>query len=259
MARKLNIASWEPYGSWQGWARGFAISLVAAAFMAFAGAFGSTRGAPPARFTYWLGLMLLGWLWGTAVSRLVLFNLAWPQSLWGRIAVAAPIIALPYSALVGLVTHVMFRSNFSTLADIAELVTSVLAVTVVMIVLNTLVERQAAGMTQAGPEGAPPPKFLGRLPEKLKGAELWAVEAEDHYLRLHTSLGQDLILMRLSDAIIELDGIEGAQTHRSWWVARAAITNAVRGDGRATLTLKGGAEVPVSRTHARVLRQQRWI
>ena len=65
--------------------------------------------------------------------------------------------------------------------------------------------------------------------------------------------------MRLSDAIDELDGIEGAQVHRSWWVARDAITEAVRGDGRATLTLKDGAEVPVSRTYARLLRERSWI
>ncbi|MBP8247757.1 MAG: hypothetical protein KAX56_12885, partial [Phenylobacterium sp.] len=39
-----------------------------------------------------------------------------------------------------------------------------------------------------------PVKFLERLPLKLRGAEVWAVEAEDHYLRLHTSKGQDLIL-----------------------------------------------------------------
>jgi DNA-binding LytR/AlgR family response regulator len=104
-----------------------------------------------------------------------------------------------------------------------------------------------------------PPKFLDRLPLKLRGGEIWAVEAEDHYLRLHTSKGQDLILMRLSDAIDELEGIEGAQVHRSWWVARDAIVEAVRGDGRATLTLKDGAEVPVSRTYARLLRDRKWI
>jgi hypothetical protein len=106
---------------------------------------------------------------------------------------------------------------------------------------------------------ATPPKFLERLPLKLRGGEVWAVEAEDHYLRLHTSKGQDLILMRLSDAIAELEGIEGMQVHRSWWVARDAITDAKRGDGRATLTLEDGSEVPVSRTYASQLREKGWI
>jgi DNA-binding LytR/AlgR family response regulator len=106
---------------------------------------------------------------------------------------------------------------------------------------------------------AAPPKFLERLPLKLRGCDLWAVEAEDHYLRLHTSKGQDLILLRLADAIAELDGIEGAQVHRSWWVARDAIAEAERGDGRATLTLKDGSQVPVSRTYAKMLRDRNWI
>lgn len=106
---------------------------------------------------------------------------------------------------------------------------------------------------------AAPPKFLERLPLKLRGADVWAVEAEDHYLRLHTSKGQDLILLRLADAVAELEGIEGAQVHRSWWVARDAVTDAERGDGRAILTLKDGSKVPVSRTYAKVIREKGWI
>ncbi len=111
----------------------------------------------------------------------------------------------------------------------------------------------------AAAAGPAPVKFLERLPLKLRGAEVWAVEAEDHYLRLHTSKGQDLILLRLADAIAELEGIEGAQVHRSWWVARDAITGAQKADGRAILTLKDGAQAPVSRTYAGQLREKRWI
>lgn len=115
------------------------------------------------------------------------------------------------------------------------------------------------GVRPSASAAAKPPKFLDRLPLKLRGAEVWAVEAEDHYLRLHTSKGQDLILMRLADAVAELEGVEGAQVHRSWWVARDAIADAERGDGRAVLTLKDGSQVPVSRTYARTLRERNWI
>ena len=85
------------------------------------------------------------------------------------------------------------------------------------------------------------------------------MEAEDHYLRLHTSRGEDLILMRLSDALGELEGLEGAQTHRSWWVAKSAIGEVKRGDGRATIVLPNGKEAPVSRTYARALRKAGWL
>jgi len=132
----------------------------------------------------------------------------------------------------------------------------VLIVAIAITAINMLIETRRIAITEARPE---PPKFLERLPLKLRGAEVWAVEAEDHYLRLHTSKGQDLILMRLADAVSELEGIEGAQVHRSWWVARDAIADAKRGDGRAVLTLKDRSEVPVSRTYAGMLREKGWI
>ena len=261
MAATSKTANWEPYNDWRGWARGFAVALTAAGFMAYAGAFGSSRGGPTVRFGYWLGLMIAGWLWGTLVSRFFFAGIDGnPRpTVLRRAAFASVAIAAPYSVVVGLVTHLAFHASFRTVADAAELFGSVLAVTLVMVFLNTLVEREVSGLTRPAAQGAAPPKFLARIPAKLQGGELWAVEAEDHYLRLHTSRGQDLILMRLSDAIDELQGIEGAQTHRSWWVARAAIAEAERGDGRATLTLPDGAEAPVSRTHARKLRELGWI
>ncbi|MBU3970468.1 MAG: LytTR family transcriptional regulator DNA-binding domain-containing protein, partial [Alphaproteobacteria bacterium] len=82
--------------------------------------------------------------------------------------------------------------------------------------------------------------------------------SEDHYLRIHTDRGSDLILMRLSDALVELEGLEGAQTHRSWWVAKDAVRGVSRGDGRATLTLEGGIAAPVSRRYAKALRETGW-
>jgi len=75
---------------------------------------------------------------------------------------------------------------------------------------------------------------------------------------VHTELGSDLILMRLSDAVTELEGLEGAQTHRSWWVAKGAVRGASRGDGRATLLLEGGLTAPVSRSYAATLREAGW-
>ncbi len=259
MAGRINILNWGPYEDWKGWLRGLAITLVAAGFLAFANAFG-VHGDLLGRFAYWLGLMLGGFVWGTFVSRKFFPPGNRPTgSMWRRALLASSSIAVPYTAVVALVTWRLFGTSFATPLAAANLVGTVLAITLIMVVLNTLVERQAEGFTQAAPAGAAPAKFLARLPVKLAGGEVWAVEAEDHYLRLHTSQGQDLILMRLSDAIAELQGIEGAQVHRSWWVARTAIVEAVRGDGRATLTLKDGAEVPVSRTYARLLRQSGWI
>jgi DNA-binding LytR/AlgR family response regulator len=166
-------------------------------------------------------------------------------------------VATPLT-LVILSWIVFVRHVPPTLALVGSVLPSAFGSSLVMTALAFLVRRQPT-QTHAGLPSAPPPKFLARLPPQLAGAEIFAVEAEDHYLRLHTSLGQDLILMRLADAIVELEGVEGAQTHRSWWVARAAIATAERSDGRAMLTLKDGAEVPVSRGFAKQLRSAGWF
>ena len=194
---------------------------------------------------------------GIAVARLLIPQSWFTTRIWLAGLVIAASISLPLSVLViGLLVYVKHVPlNLRLLTDALP---SVFGTTAVMTGLAFLVRRPTT-RTHAAAVGAPPPKFLDRLPARLKGADLYAVEAEDHYLRLHTSLGQDLVLMRLADALVELEGLEGAQTHRSWWVARAAVTAAERLDGRAVLTLKDGAEVPVSRGFARALRTAGWF
>jgi DNA-binding LytR/AlgR family response regulator len=65
--------------------------------------------------------------------------------------------------------------------------------------------------------------------------------------------------MRLSDAIAELDGLEGAQTHRSWWVAREAVQGVERNGARVYLTIEGDGRDPVSRPNLRPLRDAGWL
>ena len=90
-------------------------------------------------------------------------------------------------------------------------------------------------------------------------ATILALEAEDHYVRIHTDQGSQLILMRIADAIAEMGSVEGARTHRSWWVARAAVKQSRRADGRATLILSNGVEAPVSRNAAGELLEKGWL
>ncbi|MDP3738093.1 MAG: LytTR family DNA-binding domain-containing protein [Hyphomonadaceae bacterium] len=101
--------------------------------------------------------------------------------------------------------------------------------------------------------------FLDRLPVRMRAAELYAIQSEDHYLRVHTSAGQELILMRLADAVRELSAVEGLQTHRSWWVAKQGLADVVKGDGQLVLKLKSGTEAPVSRTFAKTVKDAGWL
>jgi len=205
-----------------------------------------------------LQFLVYGWvgsLLGLASARLAFRLGLWARGLLVSGLATGLIMAVPMMAVVWTIASVA-AGHAVPAGALPDLAWETLLICVGASVLAMLINRRASQAPTLPPA---PPKFLDRLPLKLRGAEVWAVEAEDHYLRLHTSKGQDLILMRLSDAVAELEGIEGAQVHRSWWVARDAIADAVRGDGRATLTLKDGSEVPVSRTYARILREKRWI
>jgi hypothetical protein len=245
-----------PHEDLRGWIRGLTVALVAGLFLTFSGAFGTDDAPLSRRLAYWMTLMVVGYLWGAFVARFF-FGEGRGRSgnIWLDALLSALVMSLPFTVVVWFATTRMFGSPIP-MGALWVLFGPVLLVSVVLTVINMLIESRQTALTTAGPN---PPKFLDRLPLKLRGAEVWAVEAEDHYLRLHTSKGQDLILLRLADAVAELEGIEGAQVHRSWWVARDAITDAKRGDGRATLTLKDGAEVPVSRTYAGILRERGWI
>jgi DNA-binding LytR/AlgR family response regulator len=51
----------------------------------------------------------------------------------------------------------------------------------------------------------------------------------------------------------------GARTHRSWWVARAAVKTVNRSSGKTTLLLLNDIEVPVSRGFLAELREAGWF
>lgn len=91
-------------------------------------------------------------------------------------------------------------------------------------------------------------RLLQRLPEQMQG-NLEAISVRDHYVDVRTTAGQASLLMRLSDAIAETEGVEGAQVHRSHWVAWAAVSHVEREGPKLVLVLHDGARVPVSRNH----------
>ena len=90
-------------------------------------------------------------------------------------------------------------------------------------------------------------KFMLKLPKELRG-ELLCLEMDDHYIKMHTDKGRHMLLMRMKDAISELEGHKGLQAHRSWWISESAIMGSKR-EGRNTfINLKSDIVVPISRT-----------
>ncbi len=238
--------------------RGVIIAAAAGVVLAISGAFGSVNAPLWLRLVYWIPVMLAGALWGQVCSRLIDRWIDMDERPWLAVAALTAAITGPVGLMVWFVTGVVFEGEAYPLSTLPLMVGPVLTVTAVMSAINVFLSRAQPMQTHAAPAGSAPARFPDRLPMKLRGAEIRAVQAEDHYLRIHTDRGSDLILMRLSDALDELEGLEGSQTHRSWWVAKDAVRDVARGDGRATLTLDGGVTAPVSRRYARALREAGW-
>lgn len=238
--------------------RGVIIAAAAGVVLAISGAFGSVNAPLWLRLVYWIPVMLAGALWGQVCSRLIDRWIDMDERPWLAVAALTAAITGPVCLMVWFVTGVVFEGEAYPLSTLPLMVGPVLTVTAVMSAINVFLSKAQPMQTHAAPAGSAPARFPDRLPMKLRGAAIRAVQAEDHYLRIHTDRGSDLILMRLSDALEELEGLEGSQTHRSWWVAKDAVRDVARGDGRATLTLDGGVTAPVSRRYARALREAGW-
>lgn len=103
------------------------------------------------------------------------------------------------------------------------------------------------------------PPALPSLPLPQGFGAVRALKGEDHYVRVVGEAREELILMRLRDAIERLGDADGLRVHRSWWIAKDAVVS-VRRDGRtAVITLAGGHEVPVARDMMPQLRAAGWL
>lgn len=107
---------------------------------------------------------------------------------------------------------------------------------------------QADEMAASDDAQMPRPRLLDRLTDAA-GSTVLSISVRDHYVDVRTDTGTFSLLMRLSDAIAETEGLEGAQVHRSHWVAWAAVVAAHRSGQKVWLQLSDGSAVPVSKTY----------
>ena len=242
---------------------------AAVAVLAWLGPFDTWgRLSLPDRVAFWTLATSVNWLFGLVLGSAagLAFErrgiLAWAAAVGGGSAVAA----VPGTAVVWLLVAAFMDHRMTGFAEIASLYSQVI---VIHLVLNALVtwliyekKRGPDTMSEADSPhpavGAPSVPFLARLPERL-GRNLLHLHMQDHYVEVHTDQGSDLLLLRFRDALRELDGLDGAQVHRSHWVARAAVAGVERRSGRIALRLVNGNRVPVSRSFAPALRDRGWL
>lgn len=236
-------------------------------FLAIMGPFSSHSMGWPWVWIYWTGFIALGAGVGFTLGR-VLPSLLPDAPEWTIYALIAMAVSVPVTGGV-----IFVNSGFSFDFSAAELALTYFLVlfissfaTAVVYVIDRLRGVRADGSVVAsaqqpsfGPRPSAGAALTEKLPPRLRDAELWSMSAEDHYLRVRTERGEALILMRLSDAVAACEGLDGARTHRSWWVAKAALDDVRKGDGRGVLILKDGVEAPVSRTYYSALKEAGWF
>ena len=215
-----------------------AIMLAIVFGVALMGPFGTFElGGLAARLGYW-ALMILG---GYAIVRplialapVIAERLAFPEgAVWAALVLVA---GVPVTLLVwfgGGGTEVPSAEAFLHLYPNVVLLGGVVAL--LFWLRRSL--RAAAGPGPSLPVPAEPPMpprvrpaepavedppILARLPVHRRGT-LRALEMDDHYVRVHTTAGTHMLLMRMRDAVAEVGDVAGEQVHRSWWVARDAV------------------------------------
>lgn len=92
--------------------------------------------------------------------------------------------------------------------------------------------------------------FMHQVPEDQRHG-LLAIQAQEHYINVHTTTGTNLVLYRFGDALKELSDVPGKQVHRSFWVANSSVESYKRDNGQLFLTLHNDMKVPVSRSFLR--------
>ena len=245
------------------------IMLAIGLLLGLIGPFGTFEIQTGTRMAFWVVASLAGYAIFrpfVIVSKWVSEALNVPQIVSGGLALL--IAALPLTFLIAL-----FFADFDGQRALASnslpklyfqvwLIGFVINAVFVLTLGRADMAPIATDMEAGLPPQTPPamvqmPDRPARLPVTL-GA-IHALRGEDHYVRVIGERGEQLVLMRLRDAIADLEASAGVQVHRSWWVAADGVAKVTRTGRTAEILLKNGSVVPVSRDMMPRLRDLRWL
>lgn len=251
---------------------------VLAMILGFLGPFGSYTGNSLIyRMQAWGGLLLGAYvfvrpmIWGLShIAR----RTALPRShlaFWGAVAMTVPLamlwrtvgqdafralngydVLLPFAFLCSLAVLGVTQWAQNTSRRLSDHLSRPMAAA-------TPEQRSAAdGASSVDPAQQNPPRLLSRLRAGFQ-PPIIALQSEDHYVRVHGQEGSELILMRLRDAIAEMDSVAGEQVHRSWWIARDGVKGAEKTGRTWTARLVNGQLAPVARESVDRLRRSGFL
>lgn len=234
--------------------RALVIWMMLSIIVTLAGPFGTYEKMPLwLRLPYWTALIGVAVPMAWAVRRFGAPRVARLPQRWGALILAFT-LSVVFTPVIYIATDLMAARGLANMVPVWLMweitMLSSLAVCAVRILW-------LEGDVAASPEAVPPvqpeppmalPRLLLRVEPETRGSVLH-LSGRDHYVDVQTDRGRTTLLMRLADAIGELDGVAGMQVHRSHWVAEDAVEAVERDEGKLFLRLSTGARVPVSRNH----------
>jgi hypothetical protein len=234
---------------WRWVAAAIAVGVVLGAL----GPFGSyANGGLLVRCGYWVAAMLVAQvLYGAALRVVLRIAPLRSRARWPLLVVAVLLVSVPQA----LVTRALAFGLWPALARYGpdRLVWFGQTATIGLIATAAVAFVLWRGESSPGTAD----RALRPPAEPLAG-DVLALQMEDHYVRVHTAVGSELILMPLGQAIERMP-VEGLRTHRSWWIARHAVV-AIDGTPRAMrLHLSNGVIAPVARSAVAHLKAAGWI
>lgn len=218
------------------------------------------------RFVFWGGALVSALVLGAFIFFLFHLKILNGRKVEAEIASTSAFIILFGGLMLG---WMLLFANFAhdtayqvvwwqVLFEVAVITLTLMAIRI--FVARTVLEK--AGPSDVDPDGGAivplatgfVPRLMRRLPEGEKSPILW-LTSENHFVEIHTKKGSVRVRMRLTDAIGEMEGVEGSCVHRSHWVAYSAIQSGRKVGGYWRLTLINGETVPVSRKYQPLLEE----
>lgn len=237
-----------------------AVLVAIGLLMGFLRPFGTDRAPEGMRYAYWMICMVGGGVIAIVGDQLLgrFIKTTWIRVLTGSI------LLTPFVSLLVLYAAYIVMGNRFDLQGFLTLPKEVWPILLAVLAVQALTWRRPQTRIETRTVVAPPlpeaeAAFRKRLSAKRRTATLLAVQAYDHYLKVHTDAGEELITLRMADALSELERAHGWQVHRSWWVSADAVASARWMRTTGELTLKNDMAVPVSRTYRSVLKDAGWL
>lgn len=242
-------------GTAREWAIDFAVAAAIGLFIGVLGPYGSyLNGAVGPRIFHFIVCFCVGTLIFGVLQRLAVAGAERLRiPVWPVIIVALLVGCVPLALFISWLATTLWpflRDRITPLEWYGQCVFLSGPVLTFVIVRRAM---KARSVRTALPVQAVPQPAVGLAP-----GEVLCLRMEDHYVRVHTLTGSRLVAGPF-ERVIGGMAQEGMRVHRSWWVARAAVTGVIADGRNLRLTLRGDLSAPISRASVARLREAGWL